>query len=339
MVQRVLFIGGRLDSLVEVTPGGGETSSTTGRDTAYTDASINYPTQTNASHRATFRDASMAALTVSANTIWAHVEIAVTTNYTSGRNMLELCDASDNPWIAVRSASTTTLGFYYNSNTAASPTWTLIGSTFAHPSGTTVAYDIQFTFGSPHSATLYANGAPIATGTFTQALITGLRSFLTRGIATTTGTFYTRCSQYLVTEDISTVGAKVKYMRGTGAGSNSGWTGAVTDVNEVITDDATLNSAATAGLKQTYNMTDVTVPSGYEVKSVFHWVRARNTGVAPNNIKSVCRSGGADYSSANLVVGTGVAPTGMRYDLDPATSAQWTAAGLDAVEFGFESAT
>lgn len=339
MPNRIIFAGGRLDSLVEVQAGGGE-STAANRDATYADACISYATQTTSSHRATFRDESMNVLNLTAGTIWVHVEVAVTTSYTVGKNMIELHDSSNQPWIAVRSVSSSTLGLFYNSGTGAVPVWTQLDASWAHPSGNLVPYDIQFTFGSPHTVTIYYNGTMQATGSFTQASLTNIQSFLTRGIATTTGAnYWTRFSQYLATEGMSSIGAKVKYCRPTGAGSSSEWTGAATDVNEAVNSDATLNSAATADLTQLYAMTDVTVPTGYVIKSVWNWMRAKNDGVSPLNLKSMLRSSATNYASANLIgMSVGLTPVGMRYDTDPATGVAWTQEGWNSAEAGFQSA-
>lgn len=341
MTRRILFAGGRLDSLEVINTGATETTSTTGRDTTYTDASIDFPYGSAGALRARFRDSSFSTVSVSSGTVYAHCETMSLGSAIGSRNLMELADSSGAAWLAIRcpTANTNTFGLYYNSGTAGSPVWTLLGSTTTYATSTRYAYDIKFTFGSPHTAELYRDGVLVTSATFTQAALTELSSMAIRAYSNTTGQAC-RFSQILAAEELSTIGAKVAYVRANGAGSNSEWTGSVTDINEGNNSDITLNSATSAGLTQTYTMGDVTLPSGYVIKSIFQWLRAKNDGVSPLNIKSVLRLGGSNYVSASDLsgIGTGLAPVGTRYDEDPSTAAAWTASGWNAAEMGFQSA-
>lgn len=334
MADEILYAGGRLDS-VEIAGTVTEITTTGHFDSSYCDAAISCANST-AIWTARMRDSSFALTTVvSGETGYFHCEARFGGNATTAANLFWIEDSSGFPWVAFRSTTSSGVyGFYYNSGTGASPTWTLIGSTFALAQNTKFRLDIKVTLGSPHSAEFSVDNSLTASGTFTQASFTNVRSM--RGA----GLFANSFSQLMATRGISTINGNVKYSRATGAGSNSGWTGAATNVNEAINSDATVDSTTTAGVKQTYAMGDVTVASGFAIKAVFQWLRAKNDGTAPNNIKSVIRSGGTDYSSSNLgSLGTSFGPVGMRYDSDPATSVAWTASGWNAAEAGYESAT
>ena len=201
-------------------------------------------------------------------------------------------------------------------------------------------YDIKLTFGAPHTAELSQNGSVlVAATTFTQAALTSLRSLRLSGASTN---FQANFSQILCGRGISTIGGFVRYSRATGAGTNTAWSGAFTDVNEPIGNDATVNTSTVTAQKESYAMGDVTVPGGFVIQTVFQFLRAKNNGAVPTNIKSLIRSGATDFSSGALTsptFGTSFQPMGMRYDNDPATAAAWTAAGWNAAEAGFESLT
>lgn len=343
MTSRVLFAGGRLDSFEVVNSTGvSESSSTTGRDTTYTDAAIGFSDGSPGALRARFRDESFNLVSVGTpGTVFGHCETHSLGNSIGSRNLMEFADSSGNPWVAARcpTANGTAIGLYYNSGTAGSPVWTLIGATTTFATSTKYAYDLRVVLGSPHTAELYRDGVLVASGTFSQPLLTELSSLVIRAYSNTTGQAC-RFSQVLATEEISTIGAKVAYVRPNGAGSNSEWTGAVTDVNEAVNSDTTVNTAATAGLTQTYAMGDITVPSGYVIKSVFQWLRAKNDGASPLNLKSVLRLGGSNVVGASNLSGMGVgfAAVGTRYDTNPSTGLAWTQAGWNAAEAGFQSA-
>lgn len=337
-MSQILFAGGRLDS---VTAGTGVSEDTTaGRfDSTYCDAAL-LCSATTALVQATLVDSTGTPTNLtSGQTGYFHFEVIPISSTGSVGNWWWLTDSSGFPWLAIRSTGTGNVyTLSYNSGTGASPVWTTIGSSFTVPSATRSAIDIVLTIGSPHTAAIYLNGSLLVTGTFTQASLTTIRTLNLQSI----GSQGNACaySQILCTEGISTISAKIKYSRATGAGSNSAWTGAATNVNEAVNSDATIDQATSAGLRQTYAMGDVTVPSGYAIKSVFYWVRAKNDGSTPANIKASLRSGATNFDGASNLAGIGIgfAPLLQRYDTDPATSAAWTQTGWNAAEAGYLSA-
>lgn len=328
----VLFAGGRLDSLAIT---GGPTEITTaGRfDPTYCDCAI-FLNSTANSVAAVLRDSSSNPTDLTAGqTGYFHCEMLLISTSATVTNIFTLEDSAGYPWFAVRNVAANTWGLYYNSGTGPAPVWTLIGATFA-ASAPLTQHDIKITLGSPHVVEYSAGSTLVASGSFTQAAFTGVRQFrVSHPIQATV-------SQILVTEGRSAIGGKVKYSRATGAGANSGWTGAYTDVNEAINSDATVNAAAAAGLRQTYPMGDVAVPAGYAIVSVFYAIRAKNDGAAPANIKASIRSGAANFdAAANFPgIGTSFGSLVARYDNDPNTAAPWTQAGWNAVEAGYLSA-
>lgn len=345
MANEILFAGGRLDSLV-LSSGAATELTTAGRfDSSYCDASVNIQDaagQVDAGFYTQSGGVLSAATVVSGETLWVHVDTYGGGYASSGSNSLFICirDSSGFPWLALKGLNGGGNGFsaglYYNSGTGASPTWTLIGTVWTKDVGAIVTWDLELTLGSPHSINLYKDGALFRNGTFTQASFTNAAKMSFTGWHNSTGTGY---SQMLATRGISTIGAKVKTSRATAAGANTGWTGSYASVNEAVGSDANLQNAATAGLKSTHAMGDVTVPSGFEIKSVFHWMRAKNDGTGPTKIKSVLRHSGADYATADLSgIGLGYGPIGARYDADPLAT-NWTQTTWNAIEAGYESAT
>ena len=348
MANEVLFAGGRLDSLRAT---GAPTEQTTANTyyTAYSDCAVRLlSTDLVIADFYTVASGVLSPTTVvSAETCWVHFVWGATATAAFERtdpslNLIELRDSSGFPWLAIRTDATNRqFGLYYNSGSGASPTWTLLGSTWIMPTvpASPTQVDIMLTLGSPHSVQLSLRNSQVYSGTFTQASLTNLASAAFRGTVSVASYYITFLSQILCTRGISTIGSLVKTMRPTGAGANTAWAGAYTDVNEVVGSDATVNSSGTAAQKQSYAMTDVTVPTGFVVKGLFHWMRGKNDGAAPTNIKSLLRSGGVDYSSANVYgIGLSYGPIGLFYATDPATSAAWIQAGLDALEVGYESA-
>jgi hypothetical protein len=339
----VLFAGGRLDSLTVINGAPSEITTAGTFDATYCDASVQCAGIADVI-QATFVDASNNPVNLtSGQTGYVHWE--VTQNQTggsygtAGQNLAWLVDSSGQPWIAVQLvAGASSYGLFYNSGTGGSPVWTQIGSSFSYVNDTRYTYDLKITIGSPHTVELSRNGSAIASGTFTQAGLTTLRGWRGSGLF---GIILNNCrfSQILATEGRSSINAKVKYIRATGAGGNTGWTGAAGNVNEAVGSDATIDVALTAGLRQTYVMSDVTVPSGYVIGTVMHFLRAKHDGASPVNIKSVVRISSTDYDYASNMpsVGTSYSPCLARYDTDPATGVVWTQAGFNAAELGYLS--
>lgn len=338
-MAKMLAAGGRLDS-VAVTGTVTEVTTAGHFDSTYADCALSLSSSPTNHWTQTFKDTSNAAVdVVTGETLYAHFEYRPVTSTTTVVLVWVLLDSSSQPWLALRTTTGSDVyGLYYNSNTGASPTWTLLGSTFTLTNTVRYALDCKLTLGSPHSIELSIDGVSQVTTTFTQASLTALRSQRGYGL---NGGNSNRFSQIMAAEGISTVGGKVKYSRPTGAGTNSAWTGAYTNVNAAVDSTATVDSATAAALKQSYAMGDVTVPAGSVIKSVFHALYAKNDGVAPQNIKSLLRSGGADYAAASNLsgIGTSFAALIERYDNDPATSAPWTDTNLNAAEAGYLSVT
>lgn len=338
MPNEILFAGGRFET-VSVVGGVVNQVTTAGRfDSNYADQALNHNTFTGQSQSGLYTVTGniLTPRTVTSGTFYTHYDHygALYGGGAPGTNMVELVDSNSHPWFAIRGVNGSLFGIHYNTGTGASPSWTIIGSTSAIGNNTLESFDIEFIFGSPNTVNVYRNGSLWRNGTFTQGLFTNIAG-VRYGQSGNDGMY----SQLLSTEGISTIGAKVRTIRATGAGTTNQWSNTHTAVNEVTASDLTVQSAATAGLKSTHAMGDITVPTGFEIRTVFNWMRAKNDGAAPNNIKSVLRQGGVDYATANLSgVGVGYASVGARYDLAP-NGTNWTQSELNAIEAGYESAT
>lgn len=336
MPDQVLFAGGRIESLYSINGSVTERTTSTRFDNSFADCSL-YMAGTSF-FKIKFYTATANVLTetvISSGKVFIHFSCfnALLASGATNESMVEVFDSNNHPWIKIKGVSGNNYNLFYNTGTGASPVWTQAGSAQAI---TTIfeTFDIEIILGSPHVVNVYRNGTLWRTQSFTQALFTNIASV----------NFGNHCnnvdfSELLVTENISTVGARVKTARATGAGNKNQWTNTHTAVNEVIGTDATVQSAASDGLISTHAMTDVTVPAGFEIKSVFHWMRAKNDGSAPLNLKSVMRQSGVDYSTGNLNgMGVGYNSIGARYDAAPDGS-NWTQTKWNAIEAGYESET
>lgn len=252
--------------------------------------------------------------------------------------ILTLYDNAGHPWVRINSPTNGQIQLQVNTGTGASPAWTSLGPAPTCGLGGVMNLSVTIDAGGVHPILFALNGTTVHTGTFTNAGMTDLASF---NIVNTDPGGGMYLAEVMASRDIGLVGAILKTVRGTGAGTYADWTGTVSDVNEAVTSDANYNVTTNAAQKQSYAQTDVTVPTNYSIVDVFYALRGRNDGgvSAGQNIKALCRSGSTDSISGNLSGIVGAYNYGKtRFPVDPATGVKWTQAGWNAAELGFVSA-
>lgn len=337
MTPLILFAGNKMDSFI-VLAGAPYDFTNGGFDSQYVDSGIYLNPGWSVKPKGLY-DASMAPYAMpSGHTLWFHMETqnrGFDTGYNDG---LYFYDSTNFPWFKVQSRSAAALQVFANTGTGASPVWTLLGAAWGTPQH--YALDIQLVVGDTgnHSAVVYIDGTQTTSGgTWSQPLFTNVANFTLQSFDTGASWQF---SQILVTQDQPTIGAKVAAVRATSAGDYQEWTGGYTNINEPDGNDSTFDQATDSNLSQTYNVGNITVPNNYNIATVFHWIRANNSGVPdPSNIKSILRKNSTDYISGDLDgVGLGFAATGQRYDIDPTTGVRWTQNGFNTqVQFGYKS--
>ena len=275
---------------------------------------------------------------VTGETMWWHCEMQFAEDASTVRDIIQFIDvATGYPWLSIQSGPQGYVSLRYNSGTGAVPVWTIIpGTQIYHNHATKNVVDIMWTLGSPHTAALYWNNNFLASGTFTQAGATSIGGFTLRALSDSRPS---RWSQMLCTVGIPTVLAKVLSARPSAAGnSNTFASGVFGDISEIVYNDVTALMSSAAAQKYTMACSDITVPTGYTIQSVFLWARAKHGGASPTNLKQVIRSSAVDYPSPNGVgMNLGMHPIGAQFATNPAGGA-WTQATFNAIEIGGESA-
>lgn len=352
MPNQILFAGGRRESITVLSGTVTETTSVGNFNSTYSDCALELQGSGNVFKVDLYSETSNALSKTTVSGTGTKIFVHAVINYGASafvptNRMIQLVDSSGFPWFSVRGGSgfggasgtfTNSFGIFWNSGTGASPVWSLFGGNAESiPSGT-VTWDIEFTFGSPHLVRVYLNGALWKSGSFTQSLFTNISEVQFAGTSSAGSQPTIRFSEIIVTEGISTVGAFVSTERPTAAGANAGFTNNHTAVNEVVGSDATLQSANTTGVRTTHVMSDIVVPTGLEIASVFLWMRAKNNNFVPAGVRSVLRSGGIDYVSPDIpLIGFSYSPVGARYNLD-VLGTPWSEAEWNGIEAGYEVA-
>lgn len=133
---------------------------------------------------------------------------------------------------------------------------------------------------------------------------------------------------------------RIQTLRPNGAGATTQLTPTGSANNwENVDDDpyntATYNSSATVGQRDTYTLTDL-IASTVTVKGVVNNLIAGSTDATPTNLKGVVRSAGTNYDDSTYPLAAAPLTYQTPRDVDPATSAAWTVAAVNALEAGAE---
>ena len=303
-------------------------------NSTYTDQSVGVNNNTSHFFTDFQTGAGVADYVTTGETLWLRFD-----GYYSGgsnnTNMAVLVDNSDQMLFRIRVNSSTVTRIEYNSGTLATPAWTQLGTDITTAGSTRYTWVLKLTIdaaGTAHAYEVYKDNVLALSGTFSMALLTRVDAIKFGDTSNTTCAI----SQVLASVGISLVGSFVAAIKADGAGSNSGMTGAYTDVNEVTLSDATVVSSNTAAQRTTFAIADLPALSGLVVGTEQrHCFRANNDGGAgPQNIKPVIRQSGSDtVGSAVSGITTSMKTFNVSYNL---TYTQINTAGF---ELGWESST
>lgn len=132
----------------------------------------------------------------------------------------------------------------------------------------------------------------------------------------------------------------------TGNGTNTGWTGTYTDVNENSEDTATVEVAATAGLDSCFTHPAIpALSSGVVIRAIIDsgkWRRA--IGAGPQNLSGYLRIGSTNYPNAPVpaaiqAVASVAGLLQFIWHLSPATGLAFTETETNNLQPGMESVT
>lgn len=338
MAKRWIFAGGGIEDIAPVagTPSLVDTNASR-RDTLYSDHSVSSAAGAGSAFRYPFpQDTQIAGEEVFLRfTAWNN------SVGTAATNVFEILNYSLNPWLAVRVTATGFLNLSVNTSATATPNWVRIGSNDLVFGQTVMRiFVIRVKRGSPDvigwSVFSYGTSSwevveeninltpsPVPASEFGSLLVRTVQS--NHNIMT---------SEVALAVDINLVGSNVSYLKPTGAGANSGFSGSFAEIDDVGTNDVDFVSATSSGLRSTFVYSNIpTLPIQQSVGDVFSMLRAANDGSAPINLKPVRRtSGGVDDVGANIV-GVGGTFTTLRTRYSGLTFSE-----VNASEFGFESA-
>lgn len=187
-------------------------------------------------------------------------------------------------------------------------------------------------------AELHINGTLVAT-----ASLSGANRGLKRGLydmpftaSYTTSSDHTNLAYFseLIFADEDTRGMRVKTIPPTGNGAETDWTGTYADVDETATDTASITTAEAEAV-ETFSHA-VTLAEGTPIKALC--LGALSACAAADGIEAVLRLDGTNYPQDLLkALVAGENPNHALWQVNPATSAAFTASEVNALQFGFKN--
>lgn len=183
------------------------------------------------------------------------------------------------------------------------------------------------------TARLYLSGTLQATASADLSQVTGITK-----LRVYDHVGYSQCISQVIISDESTVGWRLVTRYPNGNGTSGDWTGTYADVDEIVSSDVDFVNSSTNGQVEQFTQTGPAI-SGYTIRAVGVYARAKCGGSGPQNLQLSLRSSGTDYFSASQALNTGYAAYGNIWDTNPATSAAWLSTAIDALQPGVKAIT
>lgn len=268
--------------------------------------------------------------------IWIHDTIAAINAVSSGGELIKVYNTSSLKCASVKINAGGNIGVsYYNGSS-----YVDVMSAFSISPNST--YDIDFhvkiaSFGGV--VEFYLDGVLMSSFSGnTSSLGTNINVLRISNVSSALSTPW--CHSQVIVSTTMTVGMKLATLAITGAGTSSQWTGAYTDINELILSDVTFISDNVNADISTYPVTDIPTGGNFNVGAVIVSTRAERGVTGVQNLELGVRSGGANYWGSPVSgLTTAFAPYQNILTTDPATGLPWTIPAANAVEIGVQALT
>lgn len=279
-----------------------------------------------------FESPSIGSLT----TAWIHFDFGTgSDNYIGDGTRFSWYDGSATERIRFVANNNGTVSMMYNVGAG----WVTAGSSITTTfSGTRQTIDIAVVCNSASgSIKLYLSGTKrIDSGTIDLSAITALNKIRFSGFTNVVplGTI-TMVSQVIVADE-STIGMRLltRYMNG--AGASTDWTGAYTDIDEIVYEDADFILSGSNNQVSTFTQTGPAI-TGYTVRAVGVTARAKCGASGPQHLQLALRVSGTNYFSSSLALDAGYGAFVNIWETNPATSAAWVNTAIDTIQPGVKS--
>jgi hypothetical protein len=246
-------------------------------------------------------------------------------------------DAEENPLISFYSAGTevfrvTASGTLGSATTIKMYYWSGSGFVLIGGAGFTISKAVLNTLDfhlNSTTAEAYCNGTLRASGTATMTAVANIDR---HSLLQPNGAY---AWSEMIVADQPTITYRLKTLPITANGTNTDWTGSYTDVDEIIYNDGTFISEATANKVSTFAIGAPTITGTVQALVVTSRTNAAPGG--PQHVELAVKSGATTYFSASQALGLGYSANVAVWMTDPNGSAPWTPTTANAVEYGVKS--
>lgn len=265
--------------------------------------------------------------------VWVHMSFAYGADTGNNTRMFILCNSSGNEVFRVsrptNNNSTFIMEFYNGS------TWTSIGTGFTIPDDRTHRdLDFHVSCGSSGSAEAYINGGLVDSGSITSSYVDDIAQLHLYNASTAPANNVAFYSQMIIADE-QTIGWKMYTRRPTGNGSNTSWSGAYTDVDEMGISDADFISGGSNGDKESFTTSARATISPLEVKAIGVSARALRDVTGPQNMDLMVRNGSSEHFQPITGLTTSYSHFQYAWHLDPDTGNIWSNADAENASFQF----
>lgn len=263
---------------------------------------------------------------------WFHADIAKAAAIGSTEKpLINWRTASGSPLRLIITDTTIRVQAYISS------TWTYVSDTFSVAMGANSRNTVDIhVIGNTASGTVevYVEGTLRASNTGVDlSAVTGITHFALSGGSGSAGGL-----SQPIHADEPTVGMKLLTRYANGAGATTDFTGGYTEIDEIPYSDADFINSATNGDIELFTNTGPSI-SGYTVRAVGVYARAKKGASGPANLQLALRSAGTNSFSSSKALDVGYASYGHIWETDPATSAAWLSSAIDSLQFGVKAVT
>lgn len=266
-------------------------------------------------------------------TFWSHFSHKSDSS-TSGVNWVVFADNSGTQrlFIEIDDGGTTTAVHIYKVNAAGTETL-LATSTELITMNSIGDFDVFVDYSVTGRVSFYENGKLIVdyTGDITTDGQTQLAQLWFTKAAT--ASYYDSYYTQVIVATTDTRNAHLITLEPDAVGNAMNWAGAFTDIDETGLDHSDNISSDVTGELAQFTV-PVPLPTGSYSAIAFvqnAWIRRSATG--PQNVRFLVRTGGADYTSADVTLDTAYGFHSQIWNLNPAISANWTTGAINAAGF------
>jgi hypothetical protein len=186
------------------------------------------------------------------------------------------------------------------------------------------------------TAAMYSNNVLAFTNTVDNSYFPGVDQIRLEG--SNLDISQANCFSEICCDTVSTVSRRVRYDRlNTNSAVNTGWTGSVTNINELPTNDNNPLFATVTNLTSTFFENGLNLASFTPIIARGVSARMRTQATNPPAIKLVIRAGATNFLSARIAASAGYQATFNCWTSNPHTSALWTATNAASSENGVYS--